>query len=337
MPFICLRRTDVPAGVLQALTLKPNKSRQNLVYDPPAQTKYVSYRPDNDTVATTGAGPITTNAAYSGIAAYLIDHAQAGGLTGGEAALTAANANTVAAALVARLDGGLSLTLTVVNAALAAEVANTDLSPGTAASGTITVDVNANIDAGEAVTIGGLDLDAVVGAAGVDEYTIGGDEAASAANIATAINLATNSFTTIVTASALGAVVTVTAVVPGAAGDAITLAVDDATSHSVSGATLAGSTGSGSTGDLDALLRIIAGELYTVPAGSEIENASNQMVQTDQGAFGTNDRILRTYQTGAFELSRTQGELSVLKGATFSYLGTTGAAVTIYDDSGNVL
>lgn len=334
MPFICLRRTDVPTSSLQVLDLKPNTSQRNLVYDPPGQTKYVSYRPQNDTVATTGAGPITTNAAYKGLAAYLIDNVQSGGLSGGVLALTALLANTAAASLVGILNAGTAMTITTVNAALAAAIVNTDLVGGTSATATITVADAAMVN-GDTITIEGIVL--TVDATPVaDEFAIGGSNAASATALADAINLATNSFAGIVTAEAVGAVVTLTVVVPGSAGDAYSLATDNAPAFTISGALFTGSTGSGSTGNLDELLRIVSGEVFTLPAGSIIESAANVLLVTG-GAFDAVSRILRTQTTGAFTLSVNQGRLSVMKGATFTYLGTTGAAVTIYADDGSVL
>lgn len=336
MPFICLRRTDLPTSSLQVLDLKPNTSQRNLVYDPPGQTKYVSYRPQTDTVATTGAGPITTTIDAQGLAAYAIDHVQAGGLSGGVLALTATQANAVSTALIVRLDGGLALTLAAVNAVLAGVVANTDLLAGTQATATVTVASYGDVSNGDTVTIEGNAF-TVAAAPGVDEFAAGANANDTATNLAAAINLATNSLVGIVTAVAVLNVVTLTAVVPGSAGDAFTLATDDAVAFTVSGAIFGGSTGSGSTGNLDELLRIVAGEEYSLLSGSTVEDSGNAMEQTISGSFAPVSRILRTQTTGAFTLSVNQGRLSVMKGATFTYLGTTGAAVTIYADDGSVL
>lgn len=116
MPFIAQRRTDIPDGVLQVLDLRPNTSQRNLIYEPPGQTKYVN-RAVTDTVATTGAGPITTSAEYKGLAAYLIDRVENSG-AGGDPALTADEANDIAAALQLRVDNGQSLELSDINAAI---------------------------------------------------------------------------------------------------------------------------------------------------------------------------------------------------------------------------
>lgn len=134
--FVALRRADIPAGTLQLLDLDPNESQKQLTYSPPGQTKYLR-RPDNDSVGTfAGAGgALLTQAEYRGVAAYLLDHVEAGGVGGGGGpAFTASEANTAAASLIAILDAGTALDLTAVNAALAAVVASTELVATTSAS-----------------------------------------------------------------------------------------------------------------------------------------------------------------------------------------------------------
>lgn len=130
MPYICLRRTDIPAGILQVLDLWPNTSLRNAAVDPPGQTKYVSFRPQNETVAT-GAGPnFTTSAAYYGIAAYLLDNIVAGGLAAGTGALTAAQANTIAANIVTGLNNAHPMTEADLDTYLSATVAATGFATG---------------------------------------------------------------------------------------------------------------------------------------------------------------------------------------------------------------
>lgn len=130
MPYICLRRTDIPEGILQVLDLWPNTSQRNPAMDPPGQTKYVSFRPQIDTVDT-GAGPtFTTAAAYKGIAAYLLDNIVSGGLAAGTGALTDTQANTIAAAIVVGLNNGLPMTEAALDTYLSATVANTGFATG---------------------------------------------------------------------------------------------------------------------------------------------------------------------------------------------------------------
>lgn len=139
MPYICMIRTDIDDGILQVLDLYPNTSLRNLIYDPVGQTKYVN-RCQNDVVATTASGgnDVTVNAA-SGVAAYLLDHVEAGGLAAGTGALTDANANTIADAIVAAMDAGTAMTLAAVNALLSATVADTELTDagGSASTGVL--------------------------------------------------------------------------------------------------------------------------------------------------------------------------------------------------------
>ena len=47
--YICMKRTDIPNGVLQITDLQPNVSQRNGSIDPPGQTKYIN-RLQNDTL-----------------------------------------------------------------------------------------------------------------------------------------------------------------------------------------------------------------------------------------------------------------------------------------------
>lgn len=127
MPHICLIRSDIPDGILQVLDLLPNSSQYSLIYDPPPQTKYVN-RVANDTVVTTGAGPITTNADYKGLSAYLIDNVENTGSAG--EALTAAEVATISAALISRMDSGLPLAEADINAVIQATAAGSGIGIG---------------------------------------------------------------------------------------------------------------------------------------------------------------------------------------------------------------
>lgn len=107
------------------------------------------------------------------------------------------------------------------------------------ASGTVLVDP-ALPAPGDTVVINGIPLTATAGAPAVDQFTIGGNEFATAANIATALNAPANSFDLLVSASSGGTdTVSIRAVVAGAAGNAITLSTTGA-ALTPSGATLVG-------------------------------------------------------------------------------------------------
>jgi hypothetical protein len=136
MPYIIMRRTDIPNGVLQVDDLKPNDSQRNYTLDPPGQSGYVRDIPTEVPVLTTGAGPILTVRDSCGLGSYFVDNVEdfpAG--TG----LTAAVGNAAAVLVIGRAEGGLSLTLADVNAALiaAGAGATTDLE-GNASTGLLT-------------------------------------------------------------------------------------------------------------------------------------------------------------------------------------------------------
>lgn len=221
--YICVSRSDIPRGKLQVLDLQPNTSLRDQVFDPPAQSKYLN-RVQNDSVATSGASALSARADYRGLAAYLIDHVEAGGLAAGTAALTASEANQAADAIIALVDAESAVTLAAVNAAIAGVVADTELTDG---------------------------------------------------------------------------------------------------------------GGSASTGDLEEVLRILAGGEYLLPAGSVVDTDGSTFATTVSGSFQATDR--ETLKTSSFLLSNDSGQLATLKSASFSYGGTTGPAVVIYDNTGAVV
>jgi hypothetical protein len=126
MPYICQRRSDIPAGVFQLYDLKPNTSQRNYVLDPPGQTKYVR-RPENDTVVTAAPGAIITVGELKGVGAWLIDSIED---TPNGDALTAAQANTISAAIIAAMESGAAMTVAAVNALIAATVAGSGIGVG---------------------------------------------------------------------------------------------------------------------------------------------------------------------------------------------------------------
>lgn len=159
MPYIIMRRTDIPNGVLQVDDLKPNDSQRNYTLDPPGQSGYVRDIPPSETVITTGAAPVLTVRDACGLAAYLIDNVEDAVSL---AAITAAVANAAAAAIIARAQGGLAITLADVDAELiaAGAGAGTGLTAGNS-TGTLAELLSIlsgavyDLPAGSAVTDGG--------------------------------------------------------------------------------------------------------------------------------------------------------------------------------------
>lgn len=156
MPYICMIREDIPDGVLQVLDLVPNTSQRNLIYDPQGQTKYVN-RLQNDTV---GVSSSATSAEYKGLAAYLIDAVADGGDDG---ALTAAQANSMATAVIAVLDAGTACTLANINTALQTVQGATELTGATTASVGLLADVLKILAGAEYIVPAGTAADAGAG------------------------------------------------------------------------------------------------------------------------------------------------------------------------------
>lgn len=220
--FVAMRRTDIPDSVLQLTELKPNSSQRNLIYEPEGQTQYVKSIPQQDDIALTGAGPITTDAQFEGLAAYLVDHVE--DQNAGEA-LTAAIANDTADDIVAAVQAG------------------TDL---------------------EAATVAGF-------------------------------------------------------LTGNGAGGGTTLTAGD------------------STGTLLDILGIIAGRRYVLPAGSQVEDGGNDFDATVSGSFTNDGEFKQLFRTSAFNISNGAGQIFNFKRADFSYDGTDGPALTVYDFDGTVL
>lgn len=131
MPFICLKRTDIPNSTLQITDLWPNKSQANPVLDPPPSGPRYINAPVTNNVALSGAFAFMLPTA--GLAAYLLANVQSGAGPA-TAALTPTQANTAAASIIAAMQAGAPLALANINALLAAVVAATVLTGGASLS-----------------------------------------------------------------------------------------------------------------------------------------------------------------------------------------------------------
>ena len=121
MPFICLRRADIPNSTLQVTDFWPNRSQFNPSQGPAAQgPRYVAAPVTNAVVLTDVGGVKTFTGAKSGLAAYLMANVQALGAAG--VALTPAEATAAAAALIVIMRAAGSLSLASINVSLAASV-----------------------------------------------------------------------------------------------------------------------------------------------------------------------------------------------------------------------
>lgn len=126
--YVCLKRTDIPQGTLQLLDLWPQESQRAGVYTPPGQTKYLRiYQNESVTVHADGGLNRYVSSTTKGLAAYLIDTVEAGGIGAGIDAFTATQANDAAAAIIAISTAGTILRLQEVDAALNGIVAQSEL------------------------------------------------------------------------------------------------------------------------------------------------------------------------------------------------------------------
>lgn len=119
MPYICLKRSDVPSGSLQVQDLWPSKIGYRPGLDPTPQGPRHISQPFTETCVLLASSSTRTFArAYSGLAAYILANVQKAG--DGGAALTPAEANTIAAAIIAAMRAGSDLTLSAINTLLVA-------------------------------------------------------------------------------------------------------------------------------------------------------------------------------------------------------------------------
>lgn len=117
--FPVLIRQDLEGVGLQIVDLKPNSSQFVPAYEPAPQSGYISFCPQNDTIAYTVAGGVDTmTAAYKGLAAYLADNVE--DEDNSNIVLTPARANAIAVAIIAAAKAGTALTAAAINALIQA-------------------------------------------------------------------------------------------------------------------------------------------------------------------------------------------------------------------------
>lgn len=106
------------------------------------------------------------------------------------------------------------------------------------------------------------------------------------------------------------------------------------------GTELTSAGGSLSTGTVADVLRVLSGTPFTVPAGTQIQSAGPLFHAQTQPAFNVScfnpafHDVLPT--DSSFYQSLSFGKIAGFKSASFSYRGTIGSALTVYDDAGGV-
>jgi len=338
MPYIIMKRSDIPDPGVQVLDLLPNTSQRNVPYKPVSQSKYCRAHQNDALNATAGGVVLTTS---YGLASWF--HGNVNDGTG------AASSGTATVAAVAALD---TFTITTAPAFLITAV-NAPRTPG---------------------------------ASDFEDSASAGSDIAAAASLAAAINDDANWAATGITrpvsaANGGTAVVTITALADGVAGDYVLASSDggrlavvgmaggadaaantvvDSTANAVDVETLlaygdvtaaagaltvaaingALTAGSITAAQLSDVLDILAGREFCLAAGTVVEAAV--VFQGPVGAF-TAGTLRNVYLTDSLRLSFGEGRLSLLTRDDFNYAGvasnatnTNLEAVAVYSDDGSL-
>jgi hypothetical protein len=129
--FLIMNRTDIPDGELQVVDLWPNTSSKNYIYPPGlGQTGYIHNIPAPLMAGSVDTGPpVVAMADLYGVGAYMLGNIDDGGAT-----ITAADADAIAAGLLAITQadpgGGTALNLAAVNAVIGGVVGGASLTAG---------------------------------------------------------------------------------------------------------------------------------------------------------------------------------------------------------------
>ena len=72
MPYIILKRDDIPAGTLQVLDLRPNESQRSLIYETPGNTKYVNAVDRTENLVNADVAANATTRRLTGLGAWFL-------------------------------------------------------------------------------------------------------------------------------------------------------------------------------------------------------------------------------------------------------------------------
>jgi hypothetical protein len=342
MPYIIMKRDDIPAATLQVLDLEPNVSQRNLTLDPPGQTKYVN-PVVNETVVTyipTGMER-TVFRDVSGLAAWFITNVPdvAGTAASGTFIFAPGVVDGDTVTIPASAIGGPNVTLTfrdapssifdvqigsneVANAGNLVGVINNPavglapfVSAAFTAPATVTVTAVQDGTAGNAVTL--AESAAAIAAAGLAGGVDAGGMTAAEANADAADVLGLLAF-----------------------GD-LTAAAGVLDLAAINGALTAGVVTAAQVSDI---LDILAGRQYFVPAGTLVEDAGiydvAPAVGTATGPRFIDPTLRLLFDNDGLPLSFALGELEGFTDSGFVYQGVAGnpngEAVAVYNDDGTL-
>jgi hypothetical protein len=343
MPYIIMKRDDIPAGTLQVLDLDPNTSLRNLTLDVPGQTKYVNPAV-NETVVTyipTGMER-TVFRDVSGLAAWILTNVPdvAGTASTGNFTIASGPADGDTVTVGTSAIGGPNVTLTFRDAP--ASIFEVQIGSTADASASNLAGVINNPSVGLSLYVTGS-----FGGAGVCAITAVQDGSAG-----DGVTLAETSAT--IAPTAMGGGVNaggMTAAEANTSADDIlvlllgfgdlTDAAAPLTVASINGVMAAGAI---TAAQLPDILDILAGRQYFVPAGTLVEDAGVYEIAPAVGAEGgpgfvdPSNRVL--FLNDGLTLSVATGELEGFLDSGFVYGGVAGnpngEAVAVYNDDGTI-
>lgn len=340
MPYIIMKRDDIPAATLQVLDLDPNTSLRNYTLDVPGQTKYIDpVQNDQVVLYDPGSGDVYTHRDYYGLAAWFLTN-----VTDGAGAAATGNFTIV----TNPVEGD---TVTINNTTILGP--SVTLTFSATPSSIYEVQIGASID-GSANNLVGVINNPDVGLTPYVSASFGGGgvatiDAVQEGTAGNGIGLTTNTANIAPTAMAGGvdsAPLTAAQANTDAADVLGLLAFGDLTSAAgvltlaaINGAL---TTGSITAAQLDDVLDILAGRVYFVPKNTQVGTGGVFFVFPAVGTangprFITNSlRIL--FNNDGLPLSFTMGELAGFVDMGFVYQGVPGnpdgEAVVVYNDDG---
>jgi len=342
MPYIIMKRNDIPDGILQVLDMEPNTSQRNYTLDPPGQTKYVNAA-KNDTVVTTtlGGGEEVMHRAANGLAAWIITNLNDG--TG--AAATGTFTITFATPIIAgdTVTVGPQLFTAVAGARTPG---SNDFSIASGTDPGIATDLAAAIN--DPLNGGGTLSTLVTAVPAAAVVTITANMDGAAGNLVLATSNA-GGFAPVGMAGGVDAG-PLTAADANAGADAVLVlyAFGDLTAAAgvldlaaINGALVGGAAITAA--QLPSVLNLLAGAKYQTPRGVQIDDGAGVWdVQPPVGAEGGpgfvagSNRAL--FLNDGLPLSFVMGDLEEFTDSAFVYAGVpgdpNGEAVVVYNDDG---
>lgn len=335
MPYIIVKRSDIPSGLLQNLDLQPNTSQRSFPYQKVGQTGYRVQIVNDLPVVVAG----VVQVGVSGLTAWFLGNLSDGSGTEATATLTVDT--------VANLADGETFTISDGATTVTFEINKSG--NHVVAAGNVAVDISGDTTAADvSLTCTGV----INGVAGLAVTAVDGggtvDLTNNNQNVATALQNNTDNASTLGGAGALTDFAGATdsdALTPAAAAvnasDVLGLLSYD--SASAAGAlTLSAVNGALTTGALtatqhSALMDVLAGRVFTLSAGDVVgTTAFTAAGEFADAADPSVPGIRRIYETGALRISFNEGRISKMVDAAFQWAGSAGAAVAVYNDDGSL-